>query len=166
VILFTACQGRMNRVKEKLNEKIKVAEQEITTDFSEEKRKDLIVLYMEYLSLPKDSLTAEYLLKCGQVNMSIRRGEQAISNFTNLIKWCPNSEYVPQAYFYIAYVYEDIIYDIIAAEAAYMEFLEKYPDHELADDARLSIKYLGKSPEELYHLLSTDAIGGDSVSTE
>ncbi len=48
-----------------------------------------------------------------------------------------------------AYVYENYLGDLEHAKMIYIEFLEKYPDNEFADDAEISIQNLGKSPEEL-----------------
>ncbi len=47
------------------------------------------------------------------------------------------------------YVYENDLRDLETAKKIYEEFLVKYPDDEFADDAEISIKNLGKSPEEL-----------------
>ena len=47
------------------------------------------------------------------------------------------------------YVYENEIGDLNAAKKIYEDFIAKYPDDEFADDAAVSIKNLGKSPEEL-----------------
>jgi TolA-binding protein len=48
-----------------------------------------------------------------------------------------------------AFVYEDQLHDLNKAKKYYEEFLEKYPDSDFADDARISLQNLGKSPEEL-----------------
>jgi len=146
VLIFTACQIS----KEKLSEQIKVSEEEVSKSFNPEEMKQLRGLYKEYINkFPEDGLSVEYLFKCARINISLRDGNAAIKDFTNLINRYPESEYAPQAYYYIAFVYEDVIYDIVAAEVAYNDFIEKYPEHELANDARRSIKYLGKSPEEI-----------------
>jgi len=44
----------------------------------------------------------------------------------------------------------------------YREFLQKYPNHEFADDAELSLKNLGKTPEELLEQFQKTATG-DSI---
>ena len=46
-------------------------------------------------------------------------------------------------------MYENNLGDLNAAKSIYEQFLEKYPDDEFADDAAVSIKNLGKTPEEL-----------------
>jgi outer membrane protein assembly factor BamD (BamD/ComL family) len=145
-MMFTACQES----KEKLNEKIKLLENEISAEHNPQKRENLLLVYRDYIAnYPKDSMSIEYLFKAGTINVSLGKGDEALSDFTNLINRYPKSAYVPQAYYYIAYVYEDVIFDIVAAKAAYIEFIEKYPDHELATDAKLAIRYLGKSPDEI-----------------
>lgn len=158
-VMLTACQAS----KEKLNEQIKVLEKEMSTEHSAQTRERLLVLCQDYVSkYPKDSLAPEYLFKAGTLNVSLRKGEEALSNFVNLINRYPKSEYIPQAYYYIAFVYEDVIYDIIAAEAAYTEFIERYPNHKLAEDAKLSIRYLGKSPEDI--IASFEQMQNDSIT--
>ena len=146
VIALTACQSS----KEKLNERIALLEKEAAAGYSVEKNASLLQVYAEYIGkFPQDSLSGEYLFKSGTVNMSMRKGDEALSNFKDLINKFPRSPYLPEACYYTAFIYEDIIYDIIAAEVAYKNFIERYPEHKLVTDAKLSIKYLGKSPEEI-----------------
>jgi hypothetical protein len=60
-----------------------------------------------------------------------------------------------------AFTYENTLGNIGKANEFYTKFLDKYPDHELADDARTAIKFLGKSPEEMvreFEKMSTDSV--------
>jgi TolA-binding protein len=38
---------------------------------------------------------------------------------------------------------------LAVAGEKYREFIEKYPDNELAEDAKLALQNLGKSPQEI-----------------
>jgi outer membrane protein assembly factor BamD (BamD/ComL family) len=49
----------------------------------------------------------------------------------------------------MAYTYENNLHDLVRAKTLYEEFLQKFPNGELAQDAKLSLDNLGKSPEEL-----------------
>jgi len=44
------------------------------------------------------------------------------------------------------------------AEEIYKKFLELYPDNDFADDAEISLKYLGKSPEELIEIFQQQGV--------
>ncbi|MCX7651908.1 MAG: tetratricopeptide repeat protein [Bacteroidia bacterium] len=59
------------------------------------------------------------------------------------------SPLAPKALFYEAFLYETMLNDTTRARERYEDFLQYYPDHELAKDARLSLQNLGKSPDEL-----------------
>ncbi|MEN3041430.1 MAG: tetratricopeptide repeat protein [Bacteroidia bacterium] len=59
------------------------------------------------------------------------------------------SPLAPKALFYEAFLYETMLNDTAKARQRYEDFLQYYPDHELARDARLSIQNLGRSPSEL-----------------
>lgn len=59
------------------------------------------------------------------------------------------SPLAPKALFYEAFLYETMLGDTAIARRRYEDFLQFYPDHELAKDARTSLQTLGKPPEEL-----------------
>ncbi|MCS7298151.1 MAG: hypothetical protein RMK19_04880 [Bacteroidia bacterium] len=54
------------------------------------------------------------------------------------------SPLAPKALFYEAFLYETMLKDTATARHRYEDFLQFYPDHELAKDARLSLQNLGK----------------------
>ena len=145
-ILFCACQPS----QEKLAEQIAQQEQEFLKQYDTTALNNLLSLYQSYIErFPQDSLVAKYLFNSGKVNMSMRKGAEALRDFTNFTINFPQHELSPEAYYYIAYTYEDIMNDISAAKTAYYDFLVRFPDHKLATDANLSIKYLGMSPEAI-----------------
>ena len=144
-VLF-ACQSP----KSKLSKQITLLENETSTGYDVEKIEKLSSLYREYITqFPQDSMVIDYLFKSGTVNMTLRKGNESLSDFTTLIDKFPQSQHIAQAYYYRAYVYEDILYDIDAARIAYNDFITRFPEHPLVRDAALSIQYLGKSPEEI-----------------
>jgi outer membrane protein assembly factor BamD (BamD/ComL family) len=136
--------------QDKINTQIIRLENEISTEYHLEKMDTLLLLYQQYMvEFPQDSLVAEYLYRSGKINMMLRKGSEALSDFTNLIDKFPQNEHLPEVYYYKAFIYESIMYDIISAKTAYYDFINRYPNHKLVQDAKLSIQYLGKSPEEI-----------------
>ena len=146
VTFFVACQSP----KSKLGEQIAMLEKETSSEFDAKKLDNLLSLYHKYINeFPQDVMIEEYLFKAGTLSLSLRKGGEALSNFTALINKFPQSAHLAEAYYYKAFVYEDIIYDIEAARIAYNDFIVRFPDHQFAPDAKLSIQYLGMSPEEI-----------------
>ena len=138
-VLFSACQPS----QEKLAEQIAVLEKESLEQYDTTKMNNLLSLYQSYIEqFPQDSLTANYLFKSGTVNMSMHKGPESLRDFTNFTINFPQHELLPDAYFYIAYIYESIMYDITAAKTAYYDFLIRFPSHKWAKDANSSIQIL------------------------
>ncbi|NCA84580.1 MAG: tetratricopeptide repeat protein [Clostridia bacterium] len=114
---------------------------------------ELIDVYTGYAdSYPQDSAAADYLFKAADVAMTTNRSNQAITLYQRIREEYPDYRKVPEALFLEGYVYENYLGRLDKAKAIYEEFLEKYPDNDFADDAEISLKYLGKSPEELIEL--------------
>jgi TolA-binding protein len=133
-----------------LREQITLLENEISAGYDAAKMEKLSVLYKDYINtFPQDSMVIDYLFKSGTLNMTLRKGTEALTDFTTLINKFSQSPHLAEAYYYRAYVYEDIIYDIESARIAYQDFIARFPNNPLVKDATLSIQYLGKSPEEI-----------------
>nr|NQU91038.1 tetratricopeptide repeat protein [Bacteroidota bacterium] len=163
-ILFSGCQSP----EQKAIDEIDRTEKEI---FSEEGMLDrnrvdeLINIYVDYAdTFKEDTLAPEYLFKAGDISMNTNRSHQAIRYYSRIIEDYPDYRKVPEALFLKGYVYENNLGRLDKAEVIYKEFLDKYPDNEFADDAEVSLKYLGKSPEELIELFQTEE--GDTQPLE
>ena len=158
IILFsTACEG-LQKEKEtddvSLNEAILNQEEKVfNTNQNRLQKQDamaLVNLYEKYANEnPKDTMSAEYLFRAADISMNIGRPGQTIRLFNRILTEYPDFEKAPATLFLMAFVYEDQLQDYDNAKKYYELFLSKYPDSEFADDAEISLKNLGKSPEEL-----------------
>lgn len=111
---------------------------------------ELLSAYQNFSSkYPDDSLSPEYLYKGAGIAAGLNRGMQAIDLYETIIHTYPDYKKLPDCYFMEAFTFENTLGNIEKAKEIYTTFLTKYPDHELADDARTAIKFLGKSPEEI-----------------
>ena len=123
---------------------------------------ELVSAYQNFSSkYPDDSLSPEYLYKAAGLASGFNRGTQAIDLYESIIQTYPHYKRIPECYFMQAFTYENTLGNIEKANVLYNTFLDKYPDHELADDARAAINFLGKSPEEIVRGL--DTISADKV---
>jgi outer membrane protein assembly factor BamD (BamD/ComL family) len=150
VVVLCAFMTACSPSKEKMNAQISLMENETAQTYDLSKMDSLVSLYQQYVKeFPQDSMTQEYLFRSGKLNITLRKGTEALTDFNTLIKNFPQCDALPEVYYYVAYVYEDILYDIASARTAYYDFINRYPSHRLVRDATLAIQYLGKSPEEI-----------------
>lgn len=111
---------------------------------------NMIHLYMAYVAQFPDSDQAPvYLFKAADVSINAFHSEQTIKLFNQLLNDYPNYEKTPQALFLKAFTFENYLNNIDSAKSNYELFLIKYPDHDFANDALVSLENLGKTPEEI-----------------
>lgn len=98
---------------------------------------------------PEDTTSAVFLFKAAEIAMNLQLGTQSIYYYDKIISNFPNFYKTAECLFLKAFIYENQLGDLKSAEKFYSQFISEYPNHPLAKDADASIKYLGKSPEEL-----------------
>lgn len=97
---------------------------------------------------PKDTMTPKYHYLLGDLHFSyLNNAEEALKHLKTLRKSYPEHEKAPFALFTAGFFYEQLG-KTRKAEQQYALFLDKYSDHKLADDVRLSKERLGKSAKE------------------
>jgi TolA-binding protein len=157
IVLISACGSPRNKALEKVNDTENKTFSEsglIETKFVDE----LINAYVSFADqFPEDSLSPGYLFKAGDVAMNTNRSNKAIELYDRIIDDYNDYRKAPEALFLKGYVYENNLGRLDKAKAIYEEFLQKYPDNDFADDAEVSLKYLGKSPEELIEIFQRKA---------
>ena len=157
VFLMAACTPSPS----KLQQQIATLEQQVTNDPDLKQWEELVGLYEKYVKhYPTDSLCPEYLFKEANLYRVMKQADPAMNALVAVVDRYPGSVRVPECYFMRALIYEEVVYDPVMAKQAYLTFLERYPDHPLAETARYSIQYLGKSPEEIVAMFEA---GADSV---
>lgn len=113
----------------------------------------LLELYVRFAdNFPDDSLAPVFLFKAGDMAMNTNRSVQAIQFYNRIIEEYPEYPKVPEAMFLKGYVYENNLGRLDKAKEIYEEFIARFPDNDFADDAKVSLQYLGKSPEELIEI--------------
>ena len=144
-LLFSACQSP----KEKALKNIQELENN-DSSFNPVLMKNLKDAYLDFVNkYPDDANSPEYLFKAGQRSNVLNQPTEAIQLFDKLMQQYPKSSYCEEALFLSGYTFENNLHDFEKARAAYESFLKKYPKSDLADDARLSLDNLGRSPEEI-----------------
>ena len=102
-----------------------------------------------YLGAPSSSradpsvvAVAETLVEMGRHFDDDKILAQAIAQYKFLRREYPGSKYRGDGLFTIGEIYKDDLNDMDAARTSFQEFLRRYPNHRLADDARQAIAEL------------------------
>ncbi|MCX6230070.1 MAG: tetratricopeptide repeat protein [Bacteroidetes bacterium] len=143
IFAITACKT----AKERTSEKITVLEKEIMsskTKIDSVKAQKLIDLYVNFAdNFKTDTITPVYLLKAADISMNILKHQQSIQLLDRIMKDYTGFSKVPDCLFLKAFIYENQAKDFEKAKAFYTEFLNKYPNHELAPSAKAAIDNMG-----------------------
>ena len=127
---------------------------------------ELVAAYLDFAEKQKDSPDApDYLYKAADLSLNINQAKQSLDLYNRIIYQYPDYKKVPECLFLMGYIYENYFQELGKAKEIYEQFLAKYPDHDFADDAKVSIENLGKSPEELIRLFEEkNKVQGDTLS--
>lgn len=155
--LFSSCENnsKETKVEANLNDSILFYEQSLfgKADVDRVDKEGALKLsdfyYQWAIENKGDSLAPEYLLKSADLAMNMKKPVAAINAFNIILRDYPEHKNAPYALFLKAFVYENILNNTEKARAYYQEFLIKFPENEYADDVKISLKNLGKTPEEL-----------------
>ncbi|MFO7614502.1 MAG: tetratricopeptide repeat protein [Bacteroidales bacterium] len=120
---------------------------------------ELIIAYTDYAEANKYSDEApEYLYKAAEFSLNLNKPVQALEFYNQIIYQYPDFHKAPECLFLLAFIYENHMLNLGKAKELYETFIERYPDHDFADDAAISIQNMGKSPEELIREFEANAL--------
>ncbi len=116
---------------------------------------EIIKYYSTYsINFPDDSATPEYLFRKANIYNALNQGKNAIDVLEKIQKEYPNFHKTGLCLFMEANIYENQLKDLDKARNAYQKFITLYPHHPLANDAKVLLENLGKTPEELFQSFS------------
>ncbi|MDP3463992.1 MAG: hypothetical protein Q8S18_14455 [Bacteroidales bacterium] len=100
-------------------------------------------------SLPNAPQTPEYLFIGADLSINMPNVSRTMRLLDKIIKDYPTYDKRGLSMFLKAFVYEEQLNDTSLARKQYELFLSEYPEHDFSDDAKLAIRNLGKTPEDL-----------------
>lgn len=105
------------------------------------------------LAYPNDKNTPVYLYRAAEIAVAIRTFTKALTIYDWLIDFYPDYEKSPNALFAKGYLMEEELDKPERARQAFTQFMEAYPTHELADDAKFLLENIGKSGDEIIKII-------------
>jgi TolA-binding protein len=111
---------------------------------------ELVQAYISYAESHKGSPEApDYLYSAADLSLNIGKSKESLDLYNQIIYKYPDYAKAPECLFLVGYIYENYFGQYGKAKEIYESFIKKYPNHDFADDAAISIENMGKSPEEL-----------------
>ena len=98
---------------------------------------------------PNDKESPNLLFNAAEIAKTVGTYNKALSLYDWIINNYPTDKQAPTSQFLKAFILEDNLKNIDAARENYELFIENYPDHHFADDAKFSLDNLGKTNEEI-----------------
>lgn len=112
--------------------------------------KELILKSIAYAeAFPEDELSPAHLFRAGNVAIGIGSFEEAASYFEIIHQKYGGYERAPDALFLEGFTYENHLKNKEKAKICYNDFLKRFPDDQLADQVRVVLENIDKTPEEL-----------------
>ncbi|MCF8296426.1 MAG: tetratricopeptide repeat protein [Saprospiraceae bacterium] len=130
-----------------------------------EKANEIVLLYRDFIEkYPEHPNTPKYLFSCADISMNLGNYDLSLEMLNLLISKYHESPKIPSALHLRGFIYEDKLNDLEKAKASYQELIDKFPEHELAENAKGCIKNLGISPEDLIKMWEKqDSLNVDST---
>lgn len=150
VLILAACTSPQEELKTEIKSMEDVLFADANKMIDKAKARELIDKYIQFADeYPESQDAPQMLFQAGDMAMNLNMPKEAVVLFDRIMENYPDFDKAPQCLFLKGYIYENNLGNLNVAKKIYEEFLEKYPDDEFADDAEVSIKNLGKTPEEL-----------------
>ncbi|MEI7981733.1 MAG: tetratricopeptide repeat protein [Bacteroidota bacterium] len=150
LLLLTSCGPSREKSVLKIQDLEKRLFAPEAVSFDKVKADSLLTLYLNFVKdHPKDSLAPQYLFKAAGISMNSGDGTKALNLYDQFLKDYPDHPHAAMSLFFKGFVYENILRNLESAKEAYLQFIEKYPNDEFNDDARLALQNLGKTPDQM-----------------
>lgn len=164
-VLMVSCSSPRDKEASKIKKlEDKLKEQAASPDKA--KLDELLALYINFVDkFPGDTAAPSYLYGAVSLCIGTNNGEKAMKNIDRFINEYSQSSRLPEIIFLKAYVYENLLDNLGEAASTYRDFITRFPDNELVDDAQAAIINLGKSPEELVREFEAKAAAEKNSTT-
>ncbi len=153
VLLLSSCT-QVDRERQGLLERMGELEPFIYADtvtmLNSLKAGELMNTYLDFAELyAEDTLSPEFLFKAAELAMNLKMPGRSIEVFQLLLNRYPDHSKAPYSLFMQAFIHENQLNQYDTAKALYQRFVDQYPHHELAGDARVSMDFIGLPLDEL-----------------
>jgi len=124
----------------------------------------IIIISLALVMSCSETKTEEDYFTLANEQYSQEAYADAIENFKIILEKYPEGTTTAKATFMLGFINANSLENLEEAKKYYSLFVEKYPDHDLADDAQYELNTLGQDINDLP--IFKDLQSGDQVSRE
>jgi tetratricopeptide (TPR) repeat protein len=125
-----------------------------SSNYDVELLQDMLISYANFANhCPNDSLTPEFLMRRADLLRGEGKIRESISLFKAIHDGFPQYQNKITCAFIAAFLYETELNDKDSAEKLYLQIIDSYPDSHEADVARISLRHLRETSDELIQRL-------------
>jgi outer membrane protein assembly factor BamD (BamD/ComL family) len=107
------------------------------------------LLLVFFIAACSTKLSEEEYYSKAQEMYAGQKFDLAIENFKGIAENYPQGKHHAEALFMLGFINANDIKNLDEAKKYYTEFVQKYPNHDLADDAQYELDNLGKDINDL-----------------
>ena len=150
LFLFASCQLEMTE-QESLNKLRKDFWKDKKNESNMKLATELDSAYKAYMdNNPTDTSNPEYMFENAKLHLTaLKNTDVAVDILESLYKKYPQSPRAPEAMYQRGFLLENELQLPDNARKQYQMLIDKYPEHPFAKEAQITIKYVGKDPEEM-----------------
>lgn len=112
--------------------------------------KEAITKFQDFAAFfPEDAKSPDYLLKASDYALLVGQPEKSVKILMRIMDDYPNYDRMESVMFNKASHQDFELRDTTNAKKSYQEFIDKYPNSDLVDDAQNRIKYISLTLDEL-----------------
>lgn len=147
---IASCTNPVEEKLNKINDLTTAVYDSTKSTINRDKAFELVKEYDNFVKEHKEEKqAADFLFKAGELSISLADGISAVKFFNRVYLEYPQYEKAPVSIFMKAFALETILNDKEQAKIAYEEFINKYPNHELAKDAKATLENIDIPLDEL-----------------
>tara|TARA_R110002094_G_scaffold69723_1_gene78615 strand:- start:71 stop:640 length:570 start_codon:yes stop_codon:yes gene_type:complete len=163
--LMASCQSKMDPLQAEIQEMESQLQEDVSIDTSLAKR--ITKAYLKYVDQhPEDSLAPVYLSRSADIMKEIPELRlKSVNIYNRVFTEYPNHELAARSIFMVGFVFDEKYDDSKRAIKSYDFFLEKFPDHELAEQAR-NLRSLRQSDQDILGQIKEWKEKADSSTTK
>jgi TolA-binding protein len=157
ILMAASCADEQRNARKKVDALETQLYADTTGVIDPAKGAEMIETYMAYVdSFPNDTIVPLYIFKSAEVAQGIGDYWLSVRYFNRVYKDYPEHPKAPEAAFYQGFVLDTYLNQPNLAIKAFEEFIELYPNHALARDARGMIQMINSGDEFFENIIKEE----------
>lgn len=135
-MLLSCGSGNEREKAQNVIKQMELSTFDYTQTINAQKADSLVNMYSSYVNrFPEDTLCASYLFRAADILANRNKCMESVAMYERLIRDYPSSRYVEESYFLRGVVYSQVCLNKDKSRECFNEFISKYPQSRLVDDA-------------------------------